>query len=125
MFFDTAKIKGNKLVTHRIFYQLDKLTAGDIERPILHIVAVPTIGAGAICWAFRDILFLSEILSVAGLSFSTLLVGACVGRFHFASSDLRGSELKGRVWGSLSHLRDIKTEIEDRIENAGGRDDQA
>ncbi len=111
MFFDTAKIRGNTLVTHRSSFLLDRITAADVQRPLLSMSAIPVAGAYAFCIAFMDILYAGEIATVIGGAIACLIGGASIGQLKLVSSDLRGSEVSGAVWGSYRHLKSIHQEI--------------
>jgi len=111
MNFNTAKIRGNTLVTHRTGYQLDSITAADVQRPLLSMSVVPAIGGCAFCFAFSDILYPVEIASIIGCVVTIIVVGARIGQLKLVSRDLRGSELSGAVWGSIRHLKSIHAEI--------------
>ncbi|MGJ8629112.1 MAG: hypothetical protein ACSHXB_19295 [Sulfitobacter sp.] len=111
MFFDTAKIRGNALVIHRNSFLLDRITAADVQRPLLSISAIPAAGAGAFCFAFFDILYAGEIATIACSAVLSLIGGANIAQLKLVSSDLRGSEVSGAVWSSYRHLRNIHAEI--------------
>lgn len=111
MFIDTARIQGNSLATHRSSFLLDRITAADVQRPLLSISAIPATGACAFCVAFADILYTGEIVAVVCVVAIALMAGASVGQLKLVSSDLRGSDVSGAIWGSYRHLQDIHSQI--------------
>ena len=111
MFFDTAKIQGNMLGTHRSIFLLDRITAADVSRPLLSMAAIPAVGAFAFTLGFADILYVGEIFIILGSAIAWLIVGANIGQLKLVSSDLRGSEVSGAVWGSYRHLKNIHHQI--------------
>ena len=111
MFFDTARIKGNTLLTHRSSFLLERITAADIQRPLLSISIIPAMGGCTFCLAFMDILYAGEIVTIIGGIVATLICTASVGQLKLVSGDLRGSEVSGAVWGRYRHLKSIHQDI--------------
>ncbi|MGH1330688.1 MAG: hypothetical protein ACRBBK_07385 [Paracoccaceae bacterium] len=111
MFLDTAKIDGRTLTTHRSRFLLDRITASDVQRPLLSMASVPTIGATAFTVGFADILYAGEIVALLGSACAWVLLSASIGQLKLVSSDLRGSEVSGAVWGSYRHLKSIHHDI--------------
>lgn len=111
MIFDTAKIEGRTLTTHRSRFLLDRITASDVQRPLLSIAIVPSIGAFAFTVGFGDILYAGEIATILGGTMAWVLLSAGIGQLKLVSSDLRGSEVFGAVWGSYRHLKSIHRDI--------------
>ena len=111
MAFFAPFIKGRTLEAPRTSYDIAKISAVDVNRPLL----IPGIGGGALTgaflWSFGDILTPAEILTGLVVASLALGLGLTVGQMRLVSRDLRGTRLADRIIGFYPALNRLRPEI--------------
>ena len=110
---------GGAVHTHRDSYLLDNLSVVSVRRPLLPAGAMLGIGLAGFAISFGDLLYLHELLVIAGAAGLALAFGIQAGQLKLLSRDLRGSELAGVVWGQYRHLNHIRRDIAVALRSGG------
>lgn len=120
MIIGSVDVTDGAVVTHRDSYLLSHLTTVSVRRPYMAsgiLFSGALIGYGI---AFLDLLYLSEVLFLLGVSAAISLFGFRAGQLTLLSRDLRGSELASAIWGDHKRLQAIRREIVSALKNSGG-----
>lgn len=118
MIIGKLEIGDTALHTHNDSYVLGGISAVSTRRPFL------TTGfmIGGLCTVmglgFYDILFPGELLALASIAVTSILVGAAIGQLRLVSRDLRGSPIADAVYGTYSELNRKRREIAAAVERA-------
>ncbi len=111
MILGSVTVNNKAVVTHRDTYRLANLSVVSVRRPYLAgamLLGGAFLGFG---FAFGDLLYIGEIITITGLSVAAIIAGSQVGQLSLLSRDLKGTELSGAVWGWHSSLQRIRREI--------------
>jgi len=111
MIIGSVKIGNGAVVTHRDSYLIANLSVVGVRRPYLAGAMLLGGAFSGFGFAFIDLLYANEIISIAGMSFAAIIAGSQIGQLSLLSRDLKGSELSGAVWGRHSSLQRIRMEI--------------
>lgn len=119
MIFGRISVDERAVSTHRDSYLLSELTVVSVRRPFLSTALL--LGSGSIGFviAFGDLLYVSEIAILIGLSVGLILFGTQLAQLSLLSRDLRGSELTSAVWGLRSSLEAKRHEIVAKLRGSG------
>ncbi|WP_299971489.1 hypothetical protein [uncultured Roseobacter sp.] len=104
--------------THKDSYKIEHLTVVSVRRGFLPFGAMMAVGGSAFGWQFYDLLYPGERIGLAIFVSVSALVGFCLGHLQLLSRDLRGSELRGAVWGTYGHLNRIRRQIMNAMRDA-------
>ena len=111
MIFGFVTVNSHAVITHRDSYLIKNLSVVSVRRPYLAgamLLGGAFFGFG---YAFGDLLYTNEIITITGLSLAAMIAGSQVAQLSLLSRDLKGTELSGAVWGLHSSLQGIRTEI--------------
>lgn len=111
MIFGKIDITPRAVETHRDSYRLEHLTVASARRGFLPFGMMITIGGSAFGWQFFDLLYPGERIGLGVCVVLSALVGIFLGQLQLLSRDLRGSELRGAVFGTYGHLNRVRREI--------------
>lgn len=118
MMIGYALVKGGMLETHRDSYALASLTVVSTRRPFL----VPVITLSAACCGFAlsflDLLYVSEIAVLLAGAMIATAIASQVGQLRLLSRELNCNELSGAVWGQISDLNKIRSEIAGKLDTS-------
>lgn len=123
MILGHAKVEGGMLETHRDSYALSSLTVVSTRRPFFAPVIVFSIAIMGFTLAFLDLLYAGEIATILILSGLAVLVASQAGQLRLLSRELNGNELSGAVWGQISDLKKIRSDIAAKLDPSRMGDD--
>ena len=109
--FGHVEIKDGAVQTARTSYKLDQISVVSCIRPFLAQGIMMSVFLTGFGFAFSDILYQSEILTIGILTLAALGIGLSVGQLKLLSHDLRGSELSTAVYGFYHHLKKTRLAI--------------
>lgn len=116
MILGYARVSGGMLETHRDSYVLSSLKVVSTRR----VFFAPTIALSAALMGFAisfiDLLYWHEIGAMFAGIFVALLAASQLGQLKLLSRELNGNELSGAVWGQISDLNQIRSDIAQRID---------
>ncbi|WP_299961517.1 hypothetical protein [uncultured Roseobacter sp.] len=122
MIFGKIDITPKAVETHRDSYKIDQLSVVGVRRAFLPFGAMMAVGGSAFGWQFFDLLYPNERIGLAIFVSVAALVGFCLGHLQLLSRDLRGSELRGAVWGTYGHLNRIRRQIMNAMRDVAHKD---
>ncbi|MEM1149534.1 MAG: hypothetical protein AAGI03_03120 [Pseudomonadota bacterium] len=111
MILGSVTITDRAVETHRDSYMLDRITVVSVRRPFFAGGLLFAAGLSGFAWSFADLLYPSEIVTLAALATFCLIAGWLTGQLQLLSRDLRGSELSMAVLGTYGHLNRIRRQI--------------
>ena len=111
MIFGSVEINNESVNTHRDSYLLPNISVVSVRRPFLAGALMCGAGFGGFGFAFADLLYPGEIITIIAGIAAALFAGVWLGQLKLLSRDLRNSELSGAIWGSYSHLNCIRRKI--------------
>ncbi|MCP4195974.1 MAG: hypothetical protein GY762_02395 [Proteobacteria bacterium] len=111
MIFGFIRVNKNAVETHRDSYRLANLSVVSVRRPYLAGAMLLGSAFTGFGFAFGDLLYTGEIISITGLSLAAIIAGSQVGQLSLLSRDLKGTELSGAVWGRHSSLQLARRKI--------------
>ena len=112
----TIQVNDKAVSTHRDSYLLNRISVVSVRRVFLPGSILTVTGLGAFCAAFSDLLYPSEILTMAGVSALALIAGFQVGQLKLLSRDLGGSPLGDVIWGRYAALNTIRMQIAGKLQ---------
>lgn len=118
MIFGYAKISGGMLETRRRSYVLSSLKAVSTELPFFVPVIALSIALIGFIISFADLLYWHEIAAILAGIFVAIAVASQIGQLKLLSRELNGNELSGAVWGQISDLNKIRSDIAQKIDHS-------
>ena len=119
MIIGFVEIENASVNTHRDSYLLPSITVVSVRRPFLAGSLICAVGFGGFGIAFADLLYPREIQFIIGGIVASLFAGVWLGQLKLLSRDLRNSELSDAIFGSYSHLNQIRREIITAMRSSG------
>ena len=111
MIIGSVSLKNGAVITHRDSYLIKNISVVSVRRPYLAGAMLLGGAFSGFGFAFGDLLYMGEIITITGLSVAAIIAGAQIGQLSLLSRDLKGTELSGAVWGWHSSLQRIRNEI--------------
>lgn len=111
MIIGFVNVENWTVVTHRDSFMLSNVSVVSVRRPYLAgaiLLCGASLGFGL---AFIDLLYESELITLACVAFGLLVVGTQTAQLSLLSRDLKGTELSSAVWGTLGSLQKVRTKI--------------
>ena len=121
MILGSVNITKRAVSTHRDSYLLENLSVVSVRRPFLPGTIIIGGGLAGFALGFADLLYVHELVVLAGLLVMALVFGMQAGQLKLLSRDLRGSELSGAIWGQYAELNQIRMQIIDALGDRGER----
>ncbi len=111
MIIGDIKVTATSLITHRDTFSLNKLTVVSVRRPLLSIAFVLSLALGGFVWAFHELMYTHEMVTVLVFCALALLIAANLAQLSVLSLDLKGTELSSAAWGHPKALNAARHEI--------------
>lgn len=111
MMLGHVDVVNGAVVTARTSYRLDTLTVVSCTRPFLGSAFVIAVCCGGFAYAFDDLLYEKEKLSLTVAAAVAIVGGITIGQLKLLSTDLRQSELSSVVFGRYGYLNHIRKRI--------------